>query len=266
MYKNLVKTAVISASVFVSGFAYGQCDDTNLNAWSVALNPDNFMSVTAGSAMGGTTCGLQLTTGQASTPADNDLAKTYVAHEGTTREMRHRGAFCVNPNGMALPATGQYKKIRILSTQCMGTECAPGGGNVLTMKLQNSGTDAAPNTQVYVWVRKFIDDGADLSVIKQRTEWTYFEIDDNAPSRIEYDLNVATGELKVWVNATAESDTPVFNPTGLNIAHANSPWSGGVRKSRLGFIEKQSNTTPGQTYYIDEAEWRRQTFIGGTCN
>ena len=72
--------------------------------------------------------------------------------------------------------------------------------------------------------------------------------------------------MKVWVNATSESDTPIYEVSGLDIANVDSPWNGGVRKSRLGMIERFSNTTAGQTYFIDEAEWRRQTFIGGTCS
>lgn len=264
---SIFKKATIVLSLAFSSIVFSQCDvGTNLSAWSVVVNPDNLMDVTQGAAMAGTSCGLELTTGQASNPGDGDLAKTYVAYEGSSREMRHRGAFCLNPNSMALPATGQYKQIRILSTQCMGSECAPGGGNVLTMKLRNNGTDVSPDTQIYVWVRKFIDDGASLPVLKSRTEWGYFDIADDQPSRIEYDLNVASGELRVWVNATSESDTPVFSATGLNIAHPNSPWKDGVRKTRLGMIERFSNTTAGQTYFIDEAEYRRQTFIGGTCN
>ena len=43
------------------------------------------MNVTPESAMGGSTCGLELTTGQASNPVDNDDAKTYVSFEGDTQ-------------------------------------------------------------------------------------------------------------------------------------------------------------------------------------
>lgn len=262
---NLTKKSIAAALALViagSATAGGSCDNSNLSAWDVNKNPDSLMNVTAGAAMGGTDCGLELTTGQASNPGDGDDAKTYVADEGSP-EMRYRGAFCLNPNGIVLPTSGQYRQIRFLSTQCMGSDCAPGGGNVLTMKLRNNGTAQNSDTQVYLWVRDF--EGLD-SQLTQRTEWTYFDIDDNAPSRIEYDLDVTNGSLKVWVNATAESDTPIYEVSGLNLAHADSPWNGGVRKSRLGMIERFSNTQAGQTYFIDEAEWRRQTFIGGTCN
>ncbi|MDP0953237.1 hypothetical protein Q6283_28565, partial [Klebsiella pneumoniae] len=59
-----------------------------------------------------------------------------------------------------------------------------------------------------------------------------------------------------------ESDPRAVEVTGLDTS-VKWPY---ITRARLGSMDKSANAGVGSTYYIDEFESRRQTFIGGTCN
>lgn len=245
--KKILKITSLCVASFVAFNANAQCDVANLSAWSSIKNPAGNLDVTAGSAMGGSTCGLEVTTSVQNTGAD----KHHVQDDSPATEQRYRAAFCLDPNNIALPTSGTYRRLKFHMAQCGGTAgCA--NFDIVQMKLQNL---TAGDYSLKTFVR-------DLNTATAGNKLKFdIDIDDAAPSRVEYDLDLANGTFRVWVNATAESDTPVVDVSGLDLAD----WEG-VNQARLGFMDKGINVTPSQTYSIDDFESRRQTFIGGTCN
>lgn len=244
--KLLKIASLCAASVFTLN-VQAQCDDTNFAAWDELKNPTNKISVTAGSAMGGSSCGMAVETSVQNAGAD----KHHVQDNSPATEQRYRAAFCIDPNDVVLPTTGTFRRLKLHMAQCGNApECA--NFDIVQFKLQNL-TAGDYSFKTFVRDSNTATGGNKLK----------FDVDiaDTGPSRIEYDLDMTAGTFKVWVNATAETDTPVVSETGLDIA----AWSG-VNQARLGFMDKGINVVEGQTYFLDEFESRRQTFIGGTCN
>ena len=236
---KILKLTGICASVLFALNANAQCDNTNLSAWSVTSNPDTTINVTAGSAMGGTTCGLEV--------AVNTSTKNYVADQNPNSEQRYRQALCVDPNSITMPTSGTDRRFKFHNAQCTVGNCASTG--IVQFKLEN--TPSGYSIKGYV---------KDLNSNASKNKYDVPLTD--GPNRVEYDVDLTNGTFKLWVNATAESDAPVVNLTGLDL----SAWTGGVSEARFGQVNKPVNLTVGQTIFIDEAESRRQTFIGGTCN
>jgi hypothetical protein len=245
--KKLISLMAGLAFFTIPNIAFAQCANSNLSAWDLVQNPAGNLNVTAAAAMGGTTCGLAVTTSVQNTGAQ----KHYVQDNSPASEQRYRAAFCIDPNGVTMPTSGTYRRLKLHMAQC-GNGAGCQNYDILQMKLQNV---TAGDYSLKTFVRDL-----NTATAGNKKKFT-IDIPDSGPSRIEYDLDLANGTLKVWVNATAESDPPAFNFTGLDL----SAWAG-VNQARLGFMDKGINITPGQTYYLDEFESRRQTFIGGTCN
>lgn len=239
--KTINKTLVAVAATLFGTVAMAQCDVANLSAWTSANNPAGKLDVTVASAMGGTACGLAIDT----IPQTNGASKHYVQDSSPSAETRYRAAFCLDLNGLTLPSSGVNRRLKIHMAQCSG--CA--NTDVVQFKIQNQGGQYQLNTFV-----------RDTNIGNTKNKST-IDIANNAAVRVEYDLNVSTGTYKVWINATSEGDTPAVDVSGLDMA----AWPM-VTKARLGSMDKSGNVTPDQTFYIDEFESRRQTFIGGTCN
>jgi hypothetical protein len=247
-----MKKILTVLGVVTSGFVSAQCDNANLSAWSASQNPSGGINVTAGSAMGGTTCGLDV----AITHGVNNADWHYVEDNSPVNEQRYRAAFCINPNGLVIPDSGNNRRPKMHNAQCIG---GAGAGctnvGVVQMKLENfSGGDYRLDSYVR---------DANLGGVSNNKQRFHLDIPDTGATRIEYDLQMgANGSFRVWVNATSESDTPAFELANID----TTLWSGGISRARLGHMNPATNVNTGQSFYLDEFESRRQTFIGGTCN
>jgi hypothetical protein len=253
------KIKVLSSTLllFASTAIFAQCDNTNLTAWSANQNPSNKLNVTAASAMGGSSCGLELTVAQQQGGAE----RHWVQDDSPNEELRYRAAFCVDLNGLEVPSSGPERRLKFHIASC-GSPAVNGcfGFDNLMLKLQNVGSIAAPDFQIFGYVRDF-----NIPSTYKRNVFTA-DVPDSGPFRLEYDLNIAdnnNGYLKMWVNATQESDPTILNLTGLSLPPAQVK---GINLVRLGQMGAQDSIAAGQTYYFDEFESRRQTFIGGSCN
>ena len=232
------------AALLCAPAVMAQCNVSNLSAWTSVNNPAGKLDVTAAAAMGGTACGLEVTT----TPQPGgQSAKHYVQDSSPVNETRYRGAFCLDINSLPMPTSGANRRIKIHNVQCS----AAGGGcastDIVQFKVEKTGSGYRFNM--------FVRDSN-----QSNTKSKHFIPIPDAPVRVEYDLNLSAGTFKLWLDATSESDPAVLNLSGLNMA----AWTG-VDRARLGSQDKSANVPAGNKYYIDEFESRRQTFIGGTC-
>ncbi|WP_154222851.1 hypothetical protein [Marinicella rhabdoformis] len=244
--KKTLLTAMILGSF--QAFAGGTCDNTNLNAWSVVTAPDaGALTVSAGSAMAGTDCGMEV----AAKAARN---RNFVQDSSPSAEQRYRAAFYVDPNGINLPTTNANRKVKLHMAQCTAAIGACPFNGIVQIKL------AATAANGYV-LDNFVIDGAGNDGTKRFT----VDIPDTGATRIEYDVDLTTGNFKFWVNATSESDPAAINLvdsmpvdyTGLDMStHA------GVQRARLGFMNSPARVPLDEPVYVDEFESRRQTFIG----
>ncbi len=245
-----MKKIFLIVAMFASFQVFSQvCDDTNLSAWSGTIEPDaGALTVTAGSAMGGTACGLEVA-------AKADRNKNFVQDLNPTDEQSYRAAFYIDPNGIALPTSGFNRKVKVHMSQCIAGRPPCLFNGIVQIKL------AATAGEGYV-LDNFVVDGA-VGDGKKRFR---VDIPDTGATRIEYMVNLTTGDFKFWVNATSESD-PVANNVvdGQPIDYSGldmSSHSGGVNRARLGFMNSPANVPVDSPVYLDEFESRRQTFIG----
>lgn len=247
---NKIKTLLALGAMFAASSVYAQCDISNLSAWSSNQNTTNKLDVTPAAAMAGTTCGLEIEVQPQPTAGD----RVYVQDSSPAAETRYRQAFCLDPNSVVFAQAAANKRLKIHIAQCAGAGCA--NSDVVQFKLQNP-TSTPTGYELLVYVR-------DANTGNTRNT-EVIPISDG-PNRIEYDLNLAADEFRLWVNATSESDTPVMSKgfPGDDVVDF-SPWSK-INRARFGSMDKSNNVQAGDTFYIDEAESRRQTFIGGSCN
>jgi hypothetical protein len=237
----------VSATLFGSAaMAGGTCDIANLSAWTTFNNPASKIDVTAAAAMGGTQCGLAVTT--AAQPG-GQATKHYVQDSSPVDEPRYRGAFCLDPNSVSLNTSGANRRLKIHNVQC-STDANCANTDIVQFKVEN---DSVDGLRFDMFVR---DTNAGNAANKNRN---FIPIPD-APTRVEYDLDLSAGTFKLWLNATSEGDTPVLDLSGLG----TSLWTG-VDRARLGSQDRSGNVPADQVFYIDEFESRRATFIGGGC-
>lgn len=241
--KKLTKTILGLGLTLVGSMAMAQCDNSNLSAWTSSQSPAGKMNVTAAAAMGGTSCGLDM---EVVTQNGGQSTKHFVQDSSPNGETRYRAAFCVDPNSVNMATSGPNRRLKIHQAQCGGAGCD--SSDIVQFKLMNNGS----TYQLEVWVR-------DKNIPSWRNT-NLINISD-APTRVEYDLDLTNSTFKVWTNATSESDPKDVDLSGLDI----SGWPK-VSRARLGSMDKSSNAGTGDHFYLDEFESRRQTFIGGTCN
>ena len=237
-----MKKLILAMSLVASGgaLAGGSCVNTNIDGvWSTYQNTDGNINVTDASAMAGTDCGLEI--------GVSSVNKNYVADLSPTNELRYRQAMCVDPNSIPMPTSGTFRKLKFHNIQCTSGACTYAG--ILQFKLQNTNSGYE--------ITGFVTDANS----NNDTNKFSFPLAD-APNRVEYDLDFNAGTFKLWVDATSEGDTPVVDITGIDLL---SIMGGGVSEMRLGQVNKPTSLTPGDSFYVDEPESRRQTFIGGTC-
>jgi hypothetical protein len=239
--KLLTKAILVSGMTLAGSAAMAaSCVNSNFDAWTTINNPASKLNVTAGSAMAGTDCGMEVET----LPQTNGASKHYVQDSSPNAETRYRAAFCLDMNGLTLPDSGSNRRLKIHMAQCTG--CA--NTDVVQFKVQNTGGTYQLNT----FVRDSNSGGTkNKSVI---------DIPQSGPVRVEYDVDLTAGTYKVWIDATAESDTPAADVSGLDTA----AWPQ-ITRARIGSMDKSTNVTAAQTFFVDEFESRRQTFIGGGC-
>lgn len=246
--KKLTKTILGLGLTLVGSVAMAQCDNSNLSAWSHSQSPDGKMNVTAGAAMGGTSCGLDL---EVLIQNGGQASRHFVQDSSPSAETRYRAAFCLDPNSLPMATSGPNRRVKIHQAQCSGGGCA--NSDIVQFKLESV---SAGQYRLDMFVRE--DKGLNAAGNKSRH---FIDIPD-APTRIEYDVDLTAGTFKLWVNATAESDPRELELTGLDTA-TNWP---NITRARLGSMDKSNNAGVGSSFYLDEFESRRQTFIGGTCN
>ena len=259
MNKIIKKTGLLTATLFFSAASLAggpSCDVTNVDGvWSLVQNPTGKLDVTAAAAHNGTACGLQL----AIEEQQGGAARHWVQDDSPSSELRYRTSFCFNPNGIELPSTGTERRMKIHIASC-GSPAGPDqcfGFDNLMLKFDNTNANmATPDYRIIGYVRDDNQPGAN------RRNVFNFPVPD-APFRLEYDLLFGdnnTGHLKVWIDANAETDTPVLDLTGLSLPAAKFK---GINLARIGQMGVHESIAAGQTYYFDEFESRRQTFIGG---
>ena len=245
-----IKILVAIGATFFGSIAMSQCNLSNLDVWTSFNNSASMLDVTAGAAMGGA-CGLKVTV---SNQVGGQSIKHFVQDSSPAGELRYRAAFCIDPNSVNFIDASANRRLKVHMAQCSGGS-AVGCSNtdVVQFKLENP-TESPTGYQFRMYVR-------DLGTNNTRNTHT-IPIGDE-PTRVEYDINLSNNTFKVWINATAETDTPVVDldaADGLDL----SGWSK-IDRIRLGTMDKSTNVTAGDTFYIDNFESRRQTFIGGTC-
>lgn len=244
--KKFTKTIIGFGLAMVGSVAMAQCDNSNGSAWGQFNNPDNKMNVTAAAAMGGTACGLEL---EVKNQNGGQPSRHFVQDGSPNQETRYRAAFCVDPNSLPMATSGPNRRVKIQQAQC--TSCD--NSDVVQIKVES----VTPGQyRLDLFVRK--DNNGSPAQNKSRH---FVDIPD-APTRVEYDVDLTAGTFKLWVNATSESDPAAVDLTGLN---TSTKWPF-ITRARLGSMDKSNNAGLGSTFYLDEFESRRQTFIGGTCN
>lgn len=241
------KILIAATTSLVGSVAMAQCDNTNGDAWGQYNNPDNKMNITSGAAMGGS-CGLDL---EIKNQNAGQASRHYVQDGSPNAETRYRVAFCLDTNSLPMNTTGSNRRAKIQQAQCSGGACD--NSDVVQIKFESV---VAGQYRLDLFVRQ--DNGGTAAQNKSRH---FVDIPD-APTRIEYDLDLTAGTFKLWVNATSESDTPALDLTGLN---TSVKWPV-ITRARLGSMDKSNNAGLGSSYYLDDFESRRQTFIGGTCS
>ncbi|WP_223786932.1 hypothetical protein [Marinicella meishanensis] len=225
-----------------AALAAPSCDNSNLSAWTSVTNPLTKLNVTTGAAMDGA-CGLEV---EVVPQTGGQNTRHFVQDSSPNNETRFRAAMCIDPNTVGMPTTGPNRRVKFHQAQCAGGLCE--SGDVMQFKLQNTDT----GYELDLWVRD-----KNISTWRNRH---FIPINDE-PTRVEYDLDLTAATLKVWVNATSEADTPVVDLSGLDIAD----WPV-ITRARLGSMDRSTRVTEGDTYFLDEYESRRQTFIGGPCS
>lgn len=233
--KNLKKIA-IAASLLVSSSVFAQCLDTNMNAWSVVTNPDSRLSVVPGTIEGA--CNLLAT-------VDHNN-RHHVQDDSPSGETRYRVAMTIDPNDMAMPESGQFRRLKFMNVRTVGGGVVP-FRQIMQMKLEREGGSYR--------VDGFIRDGAGLPGNAGSKNRFDFDVP-NEPFVLQFDINIATGSFRMWLNATAETDAPVVTKT-VDL----SQWSVGVDSLRVGSLNFPANLTEGTGILIDAVESRRQSFI-----
>jgi hypothetical protein len=244
--KIVNKTLIAAVATLFGTAAMAQCTNSNGDAWGQYNNPSGMMNVTSGSAMGGS-CGLDL---EIMNQNGGQASRHFVQDGSPSAETRYRVAFCLDPNSLPMELTGSNRRAKIQQAQCSGGACD--NSDIVQIKFESV---VANQYRLDLFVRK--DNGGTAAQNKSRH---FVDIPD-APTRIEYDVDLTAGTFKLWINATSESDTPALDLTGLN---TSVKWPQ-ITRARLGSMDKSNNAGLGSHYYLDEFESRRQTFIGGVC-
>lgn len=245
MKKYLIIASLLTTASFN---VFGQCEQTNLNAWSKTTMPDaGSLVVSAQSALNSTACGMEV----AAKPGRN---KNFVQDNSPDKEQRFRAKFMIDPNGIVLPTTGFNRKVKVHMAQCTAAALPCRFNGIVQIKL------AAKDGQGYVLDSFVVDKNGGDGTKRFRVD-----IPDTGASTIQYDVNLTAGTFKLWVNASSESDPVAVNAAGgENIDYSNldmSDWAGGVSRARLGFMNSPANVPVDTPIYVDEYESRRQTFI-----
>ncbi len=241
------KILVATSAMLFGTVAMAQCDNTNGDAWGQYNNPTGGMNITAAAAQAGTTCGLAL---EVINQNGGQASRHFVQDGSPNQETRYRAAFCVDPNSLPMETTGSNRRVKIHQAQCSGGNCD--NSDIVQIKVESV---VANQYRLDLFVRQ--DNGGTAAQNKSRH---FVDIPD-APTRVEYDVDLTAGTFKLWINATAESDTPAVDLTGLNTS-VKWPF---ITRARLGSMDKSNNAGLGSLYFLDEFESRRQTFIGGSC-
>ncbi len=243
--KILNKTLIAAAASLFGTVVMAQCDNTNGDAWGQYNNPAGNMNITTGSSMGGL-CGLDL---EILNQNGGQPSRHFVQDGSPSAETRYRAAFCLDPNSLPMAITGSNRRVKIQQAQC--TSCD--NSDIVQLKFESV---VANEYRLDLFVRQ--DNGGSAAQNKSRH---FVDIPD-APTRIEYDVDLTAGTFKLWINATAETDIPALDLTGLN---TSVKWPN-ITRARLGSMDKSNNAGIGSSFFLDDFESRRQTFIGGTCN
>lgn len=244
----------MAVALLGTGSAFAQCDSTHLNAWSDKMD-NGSIDVTANAALANTTCGLDMTTAVAT----NGATKNWVQDSSPNEEQRYRVSFCLDPNNINLPEAGTtFRRVKFHIASCgneAGDVCQ--GFDYLVLKLFNAG---GGDYQVTGFMKNF-----DNTNESGRVDRYTFDINDNGPTRIEYDMVLGnSGSFKLWTdNGPGDEGSPVVD---LGTINTDPSQMEGVNLARLGSMDLNTNIATGQHYYIDEFESRRQTYMGkGSC-
>lgn len=250
--------AILTLLTVASFSASAQCALANLSAWSGTTNPDaGALNVTSAAAFNTPTgCGLEVA-------ITGTRSKNFVQDTTPNGEQRYRARFRINPAGAAYPTSGNNRKNKFHIAQCIAGAPPCQSNGIVQFKLANQASEG------YVLDAFVAGDSSSNDQLRR------FRVDipDTGWTTIQYDVDLTAGTFKLWMNATAESDpyavdirgganTPI-NFSGLVFTGINGQpgWSGGVSRTRLGFMNKPSNVPADAPIYLDEFESRRQTFI-----
>ena len=163
----------------------------------------------------------------------DDANTIYVTDDNPNAETRYRARFYLDPNSITM-ARGDAHFIFI---GFMGT-----GADVLQVEFRNS-------AGVYQIRGKLLNDASAFVV----TNWLNIS---DAPHAIEMDWRAATavgannGGLTLWIDGIQQA-----NLMGID----NDTWR--IDRARLGALAGMDAGTSG-TYYFDDFESRRQSYIG----
>lgn len=239
--KKIILSAMF-ATVSAPVFAGGNCDNTNLTAWS-NFQDNGHVNVTAESAMAATSCGITI--------GVSHSGKSFVADTNPNNEQRYRVRMYVDPNSASIPTSGTDRRIKFHNAQCTSGAPACQNTGVVQFKLENT----AGGYNIVGFVRDLNSSGNAQTGVGFKNK---FDVPlSDAPNAIEYDLDMAAGTFKLWVDATSESDPLTVDLSGLDL----SAWEG-IHEARLGMVNTPVNIATSESVFVDEFESRRQTFIG----
>lgn len=258
----MLKKAIISAAFLLAGTGLANagvsCGPSNLDAWDTILD-NGELAVTAAAAMADSDCGLAVETAVAT----NGATKNWVQDSTPDAEQRYRVSFCVDPNGIDLPEAGTtFRRLKMHIASCGN---APGdtcqGFDYLVLKMFNATSGGGPADYQVTGFMKNFDNLNESGRVDRYT----FDINDNGPTRIEYDMVLgSTGSFRLWTdNGPGDEGSPLINLDPINTDPAQME---GVNLARLGSMDLNTNIVTGQDYYLDDFESRRQTYMGkGSC-
>jgi hypothetical protein len=182
-------------------------------------------------------------TGLCSLDVPLQAGKRYV-QDDMSAETSFRGTFQIDPNSLALPTSGQQRKVKVHQVQC-GAGCSTSGTvDWLQIKLRQQ----PAGYKLGIWAREDNENKISTSV----------DLADGC-NTIEYELIAGNpGTFRLWVNNTVEG-SPDFETTTANFSNRFTD------RVRLGRSGTGTNIVVGSQFYLDTFESRRVSFIGNTC-
>lgn len=237
-FNAMLGLGALAAFGFASS-AFAQCPSSPVPPWSGQTQTQGAVAIVAG-GYDGTSCKMSsvLNAGASS------FASAIVRDDTPSSEPRYRAQFLIDAD--ALTGLSSFQGASVFAAQAANTHLS---SNVILRIAIRGGASKALN---------FIaaDENGSGGVTQGSVPLAA------GVNRVEFDLTTgASGQLKVWINATGTSE-PAATITLSNLN--NAAW-GGVDAAGMGLSAANSlfrTSHGGRAVFFDEFDSRRQTYIG----